>query len=127
MVKSKPILRTRSASTKLTEEEFAAVEGEAAERGVNLSEWVRDALLDRLKPDERPDNETLLAEVMAVRTIVINLAGAQARGQAMSQERIQELIDHADRERFRRAEERIGEAAKRRKRQREKPGGDGAH
>ena len=127
MVKSKPILRTRTVSTKLTEEEFAAVEGEAAESGVNLSEWVRNALLDRLKPDERPDNETLLAEVMAVRTIVINLAGAQARGQTMSQERIQELIDHADRERFRRAEERVSEAAKRRKRQREKPGGDGAH
>ena len=127
MVKSKPILRTRSASTKLTEEEFAAVEGEAAESGVNLSEWVRNALLDRLKPDERPDNETLLAEVMAVRTIVINLAGAQARGQTMSQERIQELIDHADRERFRRAEERVSEAAKRRKRQREKTNGDGKH
>lgn len=43
----------------------------------------------------------------------------------MSQEKIQELIEHADRERFRRAEERNGEAAKRRKRQREKPGGDG--
>ena len=125
MAKPKPILRTRTVSTKLTEDEFAQLEAQAAERGVNLSEWVREALLDRLKPDERPDNEILLSEVLALRTIVINLAGAQARGQAMSQERIQELIDHADRERFRRAEERIGEAAKRQKRQREKPNGDG--
>lgn len=44
-------------------------------------------------------NETLLTEIMALRTIVINLAIAQARG---------ELIDYADGERFR--QERIGEA-----------------
>ena len=126
MAKPRPILRTRTVSTKLTEEEFAAIESLAAERGVNLSEWVREALLDRLKPDEVPGNETMLAEVMALRTIVINLAGAQARGQTMSQEKIQDLIDHADRERFRRAEERMSEAGKRGKRQREKTSGDGS-
>ncbi|MGB8062898.1 MAG: hypothetical protein WCF26_13455 [Candidatus Sulfotelmatobacter sp.] len=115
MAKPKPILRTRTVSTKVTEEEFAGLEAQAAERGVNLSEWVREALLDRLKPDEIPGNATLLAEVVALRTILINLAGAQARGQAMSQEKIQELIAYADRERFRRAEERVSEAAKRRK------------
>ena len=97
----------------------------AAERGLNLSEWARAALLERLKPDEVPGNEILLAEVMALRTIVINLAGAS--GQAMSQEKIQGLIDNADRERFRRAEERVSEAAKRRTRRREKTGGDNKH
>ena len=126
MAKPKPFLRTRTVSTKVTEEEFAAIEDQAAERGVNLSEWAREALLDLLKPDEVPGNEILLAEVMALRTIVINLAGASV--QAMSQEKIQELIDHADRERFRRAEERVSEAAKRRtRRRREKTGGDGKH
>ena len=126
MAKPKPFLRTRTVSTKVTEEEFAAIEDQAAERGVNLSEWAREALLDLLKPDEVPGNEILLAEVMALRTIVINLAGASV--QAMSQEKIQELIDHADRERFRRAEERVSEAGKRRtRRRREKTGGDGKH
>lgn len=122
MAKPKPILRRRTVSTKVTQEEFSGLEAQATERGVNLSEWVREALLDRMKPNEAPGNETVLAEVMALRTIVINLAGAQARGQAMNQEKIQDLIDHADRQRFRRAEERIGEAAKR---QREKPSSDG--
>jgi hypothetical protein len=126
MAKPKPFLRTHTVSTKVTEEEFAAIEAQAVERAVNLSEWAREALLDRLKPDQVPGNEILLAEVMALRTIVINLAGAS--GQAMSQEKIQELIDHADRERFRRAEERVSEAAKRRtRRRREKTGGDGKH
>ena len=71
------------------------------------------------------DNETLLTEVMALRTIVINLAVAQAQGQPMSPEKIKELIDYADQERFRRAEEKIGEAAKRRKHRDEKTSGDG--
>ena len=120
----KPILRTRTVSTKVTEEEFARLEAQALSRGVNLAEWVREALLDRLKPEDVVGNETLLTEVMALRTIVINLAFAQARGQPMPQEKIQELIDYADRERFRRAEERIGEAAKRRNQRIEKMRGD---
>lgn len=61
---------------------------------------------------------------MALRTIVINLAIAQARGQPVSHEKIQELIDYADRERFRRMEERIGEAIERQKQLSEKMSGD---
>lgn len=45
------------------------------------------ALLERLKPDEVVGNETLPGEVMALRTILINLAVAQARQQPMGQER----------------------------------------
>jgi len=125
MVRPKPILRTRTVSTKVTEEEFARMEARAIGHGVNLGEWVREELLERLKPDGVVDNETLLTEVMALRTIVINLAFAQAQGQPMSQERIQELIDYADRERFRRTEERMGEASKRRKYRRENSTRDG--
>ena len=53
---------------------------------MNLSEWV-EALLDRLKPRDALNNETVMAELMALRTIVINLAIAQARGQLTSQEK----------------------------------------
>ena len=125
MVKPKPILRTRTVSTKVTEEEFAGLEARAFGSAVNLGEWVREALLERLKPEEVVGNEILLNEVMALRTIVINLAVAQAQGQPMNQDKIQQLINYADRERFRRAEEKIGEAAKRRKHGSEKPSGDG--
>lgn len=123
MVRPKPNLRTRTVSTKVTEEEFVGLEARALNGGVNLGEWVREELLERLKPEEVVGNDTLLAELMALRTIVINLAAAQVLGQPMSQEKIQELIDHADRERFRRAGERIGEARNRRKHPSEKPSG----
>jgi hypothetical protein len=124
MVRPKPNLRTLTVSTKVTEEEFAGLEARAMGRGINLGEWVREELLERLKPEDVVGNGTLLAEVMALRTIVINMAHAQAQGQPMSQEKIQELIDYADRERFRRAEERVGEAAKRRKHRSERLSGD---
>jgi hypothetical protein len=46
----------------------------------------------------------------------------------MSQEKIRDLIDNAARERFRRAEERVSEAAKQRtRRRREKTRGDDWH
>ena len=38
MVRPKPNLRTRSVSTKVTEEEFAGMEARAFGRGVNLGE-----------------------------------------------------------------------------------------
>lgn len=127
MVRPKPNLRTRTVSTKVTEEEFAGLEARALRRGVKLGEWVREELLERLKPEEVVGNDTLLTEMMALRTIVINLAAAQASGQPMSHETIQELIDCADRERFRRTGERIGEIANWRKHQSEKPTGGGQH
>jgi len=112
-------------STKVTEEEFAGMEARASGCGVNLGEWVREELLERLKQGEAVGNEILLAEVMALRTIVINLAHAQVQGQPMSPEKIQELIDYADRGRFRRAGERMGEATKWRRHRSETPSGDG--
>ena len=60
---------------------------------MNLSEWVREAMLDRLKPRDALNNETVMAELMALRTIVINLAIVRRR-QPMSQDKIQELIDY---------------------------------
>ena len=47
MAKAKPILRTPTVSTKVTEEEFAALEAQAVGRGVNLGEWVREARLEQ--------------------------------------------------------------------------------
>ena len=77
MAKPKPILRTPTVSTKVTEEEFAGFGTQAMGRGANLGEWVREARLERLKPEEVVGNETLLTKVMALRTIVINLTVAQ--------------------------------------------------
>ena len=43
MAKPNPIQRTPTVSTKVTEEDLAGLEAQAAEYDVNLSEWVGEA------------------------------------------------------------------------------------
>jgi hypothetical protein len=50
--------------------------------------------------------------VLALRTILLNLQYAQSVGEDITAERMQQLIDRADRNRFARAAERLAEAAK---------------
>ena len=55
-----------------------------------MSESVREVLLNQRGEPAGPD--VVLAEVMALRSIVLNLATAQARGEAVGEDRIRELI-----------------------------------
>jgi hypothetical protein len=93
--------RTRSVGTKLTEEEYGRLEALAAERGLTIGEWVREALLGIAGDGQpaaagSPTEQALLAEVIALRTIVLNLVYDQASGEPLTPERMQELIAKAD-------------------------------
>ena len=101
-------LRGRSLGTKLSEAEYAQCEKSAARRGQTLSEWCRKALLDRVTgPAQRPEAEVILSEILALRKIVINLLYGQTAGEPLSEERMRELIEAADSEKFRKAAERL--------------------
>jgi hypothetical protein len=100
------ILRTRSITVKLTEAEYAQMEEKAGLAGLNLSEWTRG----RLMRDEQPDTATggvVLAEVLALRMILMNQMFSVSRGEAMTPEKMQALIERADRDKMRRARERL--------------------
>lgn len=103
----KPILRSKSITTKLTEEEYARLEARAAGSGQNMSEWVRDALLEQAQPAD----EILLAEVLGLRTILLNLLFAIAKGEPMTAEQMQELIQQADAKKTERARKLLAPAA----------------
>ena len=67
-------VRSRSIGTKVTEEEYARLEAQAAERKQSLSEWSREAMLSAAESGTgTPAEQTLLAEVLALRTILVNL------------------------------------------------------
>jgi len=85
----KAALRTRSISTKVTEEEYARLEALAGGAGLSMSEWVREILIGRL---EREATETVLAELLGLRTILLNLMFTQAKGEAMTAEQMQVVI-----------------------------------
>ena len=91
------ILRTKSISTKLSEKEYESFEVMASSSGQNLSEWARNVLLEQAQRNGSEQRlETLLAEVLGLRTIVLNLLSATARGQTMTEEQMKALIDRAD-------------------------------
>ena len=117
----KPPLRTKSVSTKVSEEEFVALESRARARKLTLSEWVRAELLEprggesgaatsgspRTGLRSWGETEVLLGEVLALRTILMNLLFSVSNGKAVTPEAMRELIEKADGDKERRAMERL--------------------
>lgn len=102
-----PSLRTKSISTKVTDEEYAQLEDLAGEQ--TISEWARDVLLNATKPNT--EEQTVLAEVLALRTILLNLHFAMSQRQTLTAEEMQQLIERADQNKFSKARQRLAEAA----------------
>ncbi len=102
-----PSLRTKSISTKVTEEEYAQFEALAGEQ--TISEWARDVLLKATKPN--PGEQNGLAEVLALRTILVNVHFAVSQGRTLTAEEMQQLIERADQNKLSKARERLAEAA----------------
>jgi hypothetical protein len=109
-------LRTKSIGTKVSEEEFAALEATARAADMTLSEWVRTVLL-AAPGVELPDDEAALAgrvtlaEVLALRTLFLNLQFRQAQG-PMTEAEMRSLIERADAVKGDRARERLEAARK---------------
>ena len=102
-----PALLTKSVSTKVTDEEYAQFEALAGEQ--TLSEWARDVLLKAAKPNA--GEETVLAEILALRTILLNIHFAISQGQTLTVEEMQQLIERGDQNKLSKARQRLAEAA----------------
>jgi len=92
----------------VTEEEYTRLEACVSEQGVSISEWCRSALLEKAKGDRSTEaDEILLAEILALRMILLNLHFSVARGEAMNAADMQTIIDRADQAKARKAAERL--------------------
>ena len=92
--------RNRTVGSKMTDSEFECLAAVAEEDGMTLGEWVREVLLERAD-GRKPSviEETLLAEVLALRalrTILLNLHFAVAKGETITTEAMQAIIERAD-------------------------------
>jgi len=107
------ISRNRSAGAKVTDEEYAQLELLAQARGLTLGEWCREILLAQLNRASVPSpEETLLAEVLGLRMIVLNLLRTIGNGEKLTDEKIQEIVQWADREKSSNAKERLQQSTK---------------
>jgi hypothetical protein len=95
--------RIKSITTKVTAEEFAHLQRVAGDR--KLSEWAREVLLSTFAAT--PRDVVLLAEVLALRTILLNLLFAVAAGETPTAETMRRLIERADHDKLRTAGERL--------------------
>ena len=102
-----PALRTKSVSTKVTDEEYAQFEALAGEQ--TISEWVRDVLLKATKPNA--GEQTVLSEVLALRTMLLNIHFAISQGRTLTAEDMRQLIERADQNKLSKARQRLAEAA----------------
>ena len=110
----KPALRTKTLGTKVSEEEYAQMEAAASERGLTLSEWCREAMLASAngQPPKATgtEAEALMAELVALRTILLNVLFKQANGETLTAAEMQALIDRADAGKLRKARERLAQS-----------------
>jgi len=101
----KPPLRTKSITAKVTEAEHRQLQDFALDHGRTVSELARELLLHRLQGDH--EAQTLLSEVLALRSILLNVAFALSRSEPLSSERMRELTTRADADKLNKAKERL--------------------
>jgi hypothetical protein len=101
--------RSKSIGTKVTPEEYARIQTLAGEQPV--SEWVRGALLKAADP--QTGDATLLAEVLALRTVLLNLHFHFCSGTTVTAETMQRLIERADQDKRQQAEARLAAPGRR--------------
>jgi hypothetical protein len=106
------IPRAKCLSTKVTTDEYAMFEVLAGEHSV--SEWARAALLHAAR--RRAAEQVLLEEVLALRTILLNVHFAVATGMPLTVDEMRQLIDRADDDKAQKALERFTMATGRRSR-----------
>ena len=89
--------RTKSIATRLTDVEFAEVEYAASSAGKKVAEWLREAALAqaRATEKEKATDTVLLAEVMALRSLIVNLFAVASQG-PLSDETLRRISTYAD-------------------------------
>ena len=109
----KPSRRTKSVGTKVRDEEYAELERAAQTGGKTLGEWCRETLLARVNgqgpkaSDLGGTGHAVMAEVVALRTILLNVMFKQSNGERLTAEEMQRLVDRADSDKLRKARERL--------------------
>jgi hypothetical protein len=99
--------RTKSIGTKVTAEEYDRIRELAGEQPV--SEWVRVALL-KAAADTPAVDSIVLAELLALRAILLNLHFHLCSGTPVTAETMQRLIERADQDKRQKVQARLAAA-----------------
>jgi hypothetical protein len=99
-------LRTRTVSTKVTEDDYALFAQLAGD--LSVGEWVREVLLKAVLSERTAEaHRTILGGLLALRKILLNLQFSVAAGEPVTRDRMLALIEEADAEKGERARARL--------------------
>ena len=102
----KPELRVKTASTKLTENEFAELEDFASQRGQSISEWIRHALLSEVRnPRNSANTFHVFTELVGIQLLLLNTLGPLIRGDKMTAEHLDAVLRQVQSSKARKAQE----------------------
>ena len=102
----KPELRVKTASTKLTESEFAELEAFASQRGQSVSEWIRQALLSEVRnPRNSATTFHVFTELVGIQLLLLNTLGPLIRGDKMTAEHLDAVLRQVQSSKARKAHE----------------------
>ncbi len=78
-------LRSKSVTTKITEPEYERIVQMAGASNRNISEWMRECLFREFgQSTSAAEHEVLLAEVLALRAIILNLPSGLMPGKSLT-------------------------------------------
>jgi hypothetical protein len=110
-------VRSKSVGTKVTEAELRVLESRAERAGLTLSEWVRDVLLgSSVEMGTLAAERAILAEVLAMRTILLNFMLKVGEGNPIPEAASKKLIEWADANKMKRALEILAKSSVREER-----------
>jgi hypothetical protein len=104
--------RIRTASTKVTQSEFAELERAAAERGFRLSEWIREVLFRELRDGDHTDSgdhinygKRLLTEIVGLQVFLTHVLSTMSRGEWLDAEQYEQITRQVKAKKHRWAQE----------------------
>ena len=99
-VQDKPGFRTKTIATRINPEELREVEAAAERSGKTLAVWLRELALNAARERPADPTELLLAELSALRYMLLNLfhasASAQTEGKYLLPESVVKIRDKAE-------------------------------
>lgn len=97
---ARSVLRAKTIATRVTPEELAEVEAAAEVAGKTVAEWLRELALKASRERPADPTELLLAEVSALRYMLLNLfhatAQANAEGKQLLPDSVVKIRDQAN-------------------------------
>jgi len=108
--------RIRTASTKVTQSEFAELEHAAAESGLRLSEWIREVLFRELRDSDHLNSgdhfnygKRLLTEIVGLQVFLTHVLSVMSRGEWLDAEQYEEITRQVKAKKHRWAQEILAE------------------